>query len=151
VPSTTIDMEDCLASAKPSPADTKLEAAPSNMFSGAKQLQARFTGEQSTLVVPFNLESAARGIARLRLGTDSESGTWSVALDGQPLVSTVDLYSPALAVREVRLGMLDLKAGNHNLTFGCKGRNGNSSAYFLGIDALVIDGITPYAVPAAAK
>jgi len=151
VPSTTVDMEDLMASAKPSPADTKLEAGPSNMFSGAKQLQARFTGEQSTLIIPFDLKSTAKGFARLRLATSPESGTWSVALDGKPIIPTVDLYSPALSFREVRLGMVELKAGSHNLTFGCKGRNGNASAYFLGIDALEIDEITEYAMPAAAK
>ena len=45
--------------------------------------------------------------------------------------------------------MLDLDAGEHVLTFKCEGANPDSAGYFLGVDVLVIDHITPYAVPAA--
>ena len=47
--------------------------------------------------------------------------------------------------------MLDLDAGRHELTFECKGRNPDSTGYLIGVDALSIDEMTPYAVPAAAK
>jgi len=151
VPVTSFEIEACAASAKPSPPDTKLEAYPSTMFSDRQQLQARFGDEKSSLVVPFTVSAATRGIARLRLGASPDSGVWSVALDGKPVGNSVDLYSAALAVREIRIGMVDLDAGEHELTFECRGRNPASLGYFIGVDVLSIAEMTTFAVPVASR
>jgi len=152
VPSTIIEMEELLKSVKPAPFDVKVDTSPSNMLSGAKQLRALFKrGKRSTLIVPFELASNTKGIARLRLATFSDYGIFSVALDGKTIIPTVDLYSLEQSVKEMHLGMLELDAGEHRLIFQCRGRNPNSAGFHLGVDALTIDEITPYAVPAVAK
>ncbi|MBI4582347.1 MAG: hypothetical protein HY718_21815, partial [Planctomycetes bacterium] len=58
-----------------------------------------------------------------------------------------------MALREVRVGMVSLTAGEHALTFECKGHNAVSQAYWLGVDVLTVDAITPHLVKteAAAK
>jgi hypothetical protein len=148
VPATRVEMEGLLDSAKATPAETMLELGRSSLFSGGSQLVARFSEGNGRLTVPFVVAEDVQGIARLRLGTSSDSGTWSVALNEQsPFV--VDLYSPALAARELRLGAVDLKTGEHVLTFECRGGNPASSGYVLGVDVLNIEDVTPYAVPAA--
>ena len=119
------------------------------MFSDRQQLLARFTGEKSAMIVPFTLPARTKGIARLRLANSSDSGIWSVALDGKTIGNNFDLYSPSLAIREIRVGMVDLEAGEHRLTFECRGRNPASLGYFIGMDVLSIDKITAYSVPAA--
>jgi len=149
VPVTLVEVEGCQASAQASPAETRLEPYPSTMFSDRQELLARFTDENSRLMVPFVLADRTAGVARLRLGASSESGVWLPALDGKPVEQPVDLYSPDLAVREVRVGMVDLEAGEHTLTFECKGRNPASLGYSVGVDALSVDHVTPYAVKAA--
>ena len=151
VPVTLFEIEASVESAKPSPSETKFEASPSTMFSDRQQLLARFAGEKSALVVPFTVAAATRGVARLRLAASPESGVWSVALDGEPVGNNVDLYAPTWAVREIRVGMVDLDEGEHMLTFECRGRNPSSLGYFLGLDVLSVDEITAYAVPAAPK
>jgi hypothetical protein len=149
VPVTRVELEGYQASAKPLPSEAKLEQMPSSMFSDRQELLARFAGGQSSLAIPFSLPVRTRGVARLSLGAAVDGGVWSVALDGKPVGHSVDLYSPALAVREVRIGMVDLDAGEHELTFTCRGRNPASTGYCIGIDVLSIAEIEPYAVPAS--
>lgn len=151
VPMKMVEFEAFQNSAKPSPAETKVETGPSGMFSGGQQLVAKFGGEKSALSVPFTLPARAAGIARLRFAASTDGGIWSVALDGKVIGSGVDLYSPALSVREIRVGMVNLEAGEHKLTLECRGRNPSSLGYLVGLDAMSIEEITQYAVPAAAK
>lgn len=145
-PITTVEFEDSSDAAITAPAETKPEAFPSSMMSGGKQLLVRFTNEQAKLTVPFKLAARAKGIAWLRLGAYFEGGIWSATLDGKVVCPSVDLYSPALAVREVRVGNVDLDAGEHTLRLECKGRHGNSRGYIIGLDSMYIEDITPYAV-----
>lgn len=150
-PITTVEFEDSSDAAITASAETKPEAFPSSMMSSGKQLLVRFTNEQAKLTVPFKLAARTKGIGWLRLGTYSEAGIWSAVLDGKVICPSVDLYSPALGVREVRLGNLDLDAGAHTLRLECKGRNGNSRGYLIGLDSMYIEVITPYAVASDAK
>jgi hypothetical protein len=150
-PMTMVEFEDCKDAAKVSSGGTKPEAIPSSMMSGGKQLLTRFTDEKSTLTVPFKLAARAKGIAWLRLGAYFEGGIWSAALDGKVVCPSVDLYSHSLSVREVRIGKVELDAGEHTLRLECKGRNGNSRGYIIGLDCMYIEDITPYAVSTDAK
>ena len=53
VPNTTIEMEQYVEAAKTSPADVKVEALQSNLFSSVKLLNVRFADEHAMLTVPF--------------------------------------------------------------------------------------------------
>jgi hypothetical protein len=150
VPETLIELEDLTKAAKATPVGIAIE---SKRFSGTNQLLAKCNDPAGTLTIPFKLDAKTQGIARLRIGTLPESGIWSVALDGKTIegFSLVDLYSATPGVREIRIGTVDLAAGEHSLSFECKGRNPASQSCWLGVDALAIDRITPYAVPAGKK
>ena len=150
-PITMVEFDQYKDAAKTLPGDTKPEAFPSSMMSGGKQLLARFTDEKSTLTVPFKLPTRAKGVAWLRLGACFEGGVWSAALDDKVVCPNVDLYSPSLSVREVRIGKVDLDAGEHTLRLECKGRNANSRGFIIGVDTIYIEEITPYAVSSNAK
>lgn len=147
VPATRIEMESLLPSAKAAPAQVKLEEGPSSQFSGGTQLLARFGQEKGTLEVPFTLDKEVQGIARLRMVTSAESGIWSAALDGTVFARDADLYEPWLGTREIRIGPVHLQPGEHRLRFECVGRHRASDGHNLGLDVLVIDHLTPYAVP----
>jgi hypothetical protein len=151
VPTTLIEMEAHRDSASLAPDKVKAEELPSSLFSDGRSLLAPFTGERSAITLPFTLPDRTQGIARLRLATSPESGTWLVALDGDTVVKSVDLYSPSLAAREVRIGVADLAPGEHELRFECQGRNPSSLGYQIGVDVLSIDEVTEYAMPTAAK
>lgn len=149
VPQTLVEIEARPEAAKPAPADAKVDITTSGIHSDGRQLLARFTDAGSSLTLPFLLPAKAHGVARLRLSGCPEGGIWAVSLDGKRVPGSVDLYSHGLCAREVRIGLVDLAPGEHTLSFECLGRNPVSSAYFLGVDAITIDEVTPYAVPAA--
>jgi hypothetical protein len=149
VPQTAIEFEDLTATAKAEPPTTALDTG-RGPFSGGRQLIARIDDPKTTLTLPFKLETRLQGVARLGLGTMPEGGQWNIALDGQPIAAaaSVDLYATSNGTREVRVGMVDLAAGEHILTFACKGHNPASRGYWLGVDVLAIDEISEYVVPA---
>ena len=151
VPTTVIELEDFAATAKAIPADTVVEPTPSTIFSGKKQLLARFKTENASLEVPFIVDRDLKGLGRLRLARSRDSGAWKVLLDGKPFgtLITVDLYcNPHLSYQECQLGMIEIPAGRHVLTFQDIGKNPASRGYLLGVDAILIEQTTPYAVPA---
>jgi len=151
VPTTVIEMEQFAATAKPIPADTVVEPNTSSIFSGTQQLLARFTTNNASLEVPFTVDKTLKGLGRLRLARSRNSGAWKVLLDGKPFgtLTTVDLYCrPHLSHREYKLGMIEIPAGQHVLSFQDIGKNPASEGHLLGVDAILVEEITPYAVPA---
>ncbi len=149
IPVTFVEMEGCRERAKAGLASAKLDVVASPMFSDRQQLVGRFGAEKGSLSVPFVLPEGARGVARMTLAASPEGGIWSIALDGRPVRQNVDLYAPALTLREIRVGLVDLAPGEHTLTFECSGRSPGSLGHDIGLDVLAIDGITPYAVKTA--
>ncbi len=85
-------------------------------------------------------------VDRLRLGTMFDGGIWSVRLDDKLIehLARVDLYSAVPKGREVRLGMVDLAAGEHTISFECKGRSPAAQSSSLALDVPTIDHLTPY-------
>ncbi|HSW46020.1 MAG TPA: glycoside hydrolase family 172 protein [Phycisphaerae bacterium] len=152
VPQTVVEFEELLASAKAEPSAAAIDAR-RGPFSGDQDLFAKVNDPNTVVTIPFKLETRKQGVARLSLGTAPEGGIWGVALDGRTIdgLSAVDLYSPASGAREIRVGMVDLAAGEHTLTLTCKGRNPAARSCWLGVDALIIDEITPYVVKAEKK
>ena len=58
----------------------------------------------------------------------------------------MDTYAVEADLREIRVGMVNLAPGEHTLSFECKGRNPVAQAYWLGVDVLAVDLVTPYFV-----
>jgi len=152
VPTTVIEMEDFIDDAKVIPADTILQRGPSTLYSGRFQLLARFKTGGGSLEIPFTVEKDLKGLGRLRLAASRECGAYKVLLDGKQFgtLDTVDLYcNPHLSYQTQSLGMIEIPTGRHVLRFEDIGKNPASRGNLLGVDAILIEQITPYAVPVA--
>jgi len=144
VPQVVIEGESLVENAKAVPAGT--EIVKEGWPFGRGQLSARCNDVSAKVTIPFTLESAVQGIFRLKLSKTNDGGIWSIALDGKAIrgLEAVDLYSQQYKPYLISLGLMDLAAGEHILTFECKGRQSASQAYRLGLDMLTIDALTPY-------
>ncbi|HOW73443.1 MAG TPA: DUF2961 domain-containing protein [Phycisphaerae bacterium] len=149
VPAIGIELESAKADVRMTPADTRLEIQEGG-YSANKQLFVQFAGQESTLAVPIKLDKPIEGLAHLKLTKSHDYGTWKVSLDGKTLkgMDAVDLYSPTIVSQDFKVGSVKLDAGTHELKFECAGKNAASKGYFLGADAVTIEAITLYAVPA---
>jgi hypothetical protein len=88
------------------------------------------------LQVPCRADGVYHLVARMVCGPDA--GTFQFSLDGKAAGGPVDLYSPALAPREVSLGTFDLKAGLFPVSLRITGRNPASTGSVIGIDAFLL-------------
>ncbi len=152
VPVTTIELEESLAAMVPDPlpAGKILQDGP---YSAGKQVLVTFPSMPATLKVPFRLPKAVKGRLRVKLTRSWDYGIWKVSLDGKvlPGLERLDLYSPTVQPVEFKAAGADLAAGEHELRFECLGRNEASKGYYLGVDAIVLEQITPHSVPAVRK
>lgn len=148
VPQTVVEFEELTEQTKVEPAAAIDQ--PRGPFSGGKALYAKVNNPSAKVSIPFKLAARTQGIARVRLGAMPDGGIWSVRLDDRlvPGLAAVDLYAAGWVSREFRIGMVDLPAGEHTMSFECKGRNAAALSHSLAVDALVIDRITPYSVKA---
>ncbi len=88
------------------------------------------------LQVPCHADGTYHLVARMVCGPDA--GSFQFMLDGKAVGGPVDLYSPALAPREVSLGTFDLKAGPFPVSLRITGRNPASTGSTIGIDAFLL-------------
>ncbi len=152
VQSTTIEMESFLAGAKATPATVELTTQ-DGRWSGGKQLFAPFKAPDGKLTLPFKVEKDTSGLAQLKLTRSWDYGIWKVSLDGKVLkgLAKSDLYNPSVKPTDSKVGYIELTAGQHELTFECLGKNPDSKGYCLGVDAIEVEHLTPYADTAQAK
>lgn len=145
VPQKRIEFEDFVSLASSTPAGITM-ALHQGPFGQGNGLLAKCGEPTATITARFKSDRAVAGMARLTLNTMPQGGIWSVALDGKRIEGphAVDTYSAEPDLREIRVGMVDLAPGEHSLTFECKGHNPVAEAYWLGVDALAVDAITPY-------
>lgn len=145
VPRYAAEFETLAKAFKPTPADTQLQVQDGG-YSEGKQVLAQFTKPDGVLAVPFKLDKPHAGLAYLKLTRSFDYGQWRVSLDGKvlPGMDRLDLYASTVVPSSFDLGALDLAAGEHTLKFECLGKNVDSKGYFLGVDALTIQEITPY-------
>lgn len=145
VPHRTVEFETALDQVKAEPASTKLEAQAGG-YSAGKQILAQFADANSLLTIPFKLDQALAGMGQLKLTKSFDYGTWKVTLDGKTLrgMETLDLYAPTVQPSSFDIGAVDLAAGEHVLKLQCLGKNPNSKGFFLGVDALAVEELTPY-------
>jgi hypothetical protein len=90
----------------------------------------------------FEIPSAKAGKFELvaRMVTGPGFGVVQFSGGGKPLGDSIDLYAPAIAPREVSLGLVDLKAGLNPLAISVTGKNPSSLDFRVGIDAFVLKG-----------
>jgi hypothetical protein len=140
-----IELEAHRAKVTAEPAQTTVEVQ-RGRYSGQRQILARFEAEGGVLTVPFSLDQAIQGFARLKLTRAKDYGIWRITLDGKPLpgLDSLDLYAGAVEPAELDIGVVDLTEGQHELRLQCRGKNPASQGYFVGVDALEIEALTPY-------
>lgn len=142
-----IELESVMADMKAKPADTKLELQDGG-YSAGKQVLAQFKDTGGVLTIPLKLDQPLQGSATLKLTKSFDYGTWKVSLDGKvlPGMDALDLYSANVNPSEFRIGSVDLTAGHHELKLQCVGKNAASKGYYVGVDALSVEELTPYVV-----
>jgi hypothetical protein len=154
VPTTSIQLEKSLDRMKQhvEPPGTNMVEQKSHIYSDNHQVLVTFAAPGGKLVVPFTLDEPVNGLASLKLTKSFDYGVWKVSLDGAVIkgLEAVDLYAPTVISQEFKVGSVDLAQGEHFLTFECVGKNPQSKSYYLGVDAMFIEHIKPYTVPAQA-
>lgn len=90
-----------------------------------------------TTTLNFNTTAPMSGDAVMYITRAKDYGKVQYVLDGQNL-GTVDAYSPNIDRAAVKLGDLNLKAGDHKLEVTVRGKNDKSSGTYWGIDYLGI-------------
>lgn len=149
VQATGLELETLSGDIKVTPTDTRFEIQDGG-YSAGKQLFVQFAKQESSLVIPIILDRSMEGLGQIKLTKSHDYGIWKITLDGKPLkgLDAVDLYSATIVSQDYKVGSIKLDAGTHELKFECVGKNPASKGYFLGADAVSIEEITPYAVPA---
>ncbi len=103
--------------------------------SGGQQLFYTAFGADQRLEVAFKSPTLQSALLVLSMFTAPDYGKWQVLIDGKPY-QVLDLYAPLVRQKDFLLRNVDLAAGDHTLTFVCKGHNPESKGDFLGFDAL---------------
>ncbi len=105
-------------------------------WSGERQLFVG-AGPGGCLTVSLPTTGAGRYRVDLHATRAPDFGRVQVSLDGQPLGPPLDLYGPEVeATGRLTLGVLDLTAGPHRLSFRVVGRHPASRGTALGLDCL---------------
>lgn len=98
-------------------------------FLGSKQ------GAEATLELP--VEKAGRYELSVYYTTAKDYAIVQVLVNDQPIGPPTDCYTPEVKARgKVTLGIIELPAGNHRITFRAVGKNPASSNYLIGVDAI---------------
>ena len=88
VPQTVVECETAIKTTKAEPAAAAVEVK-RGPFSGGNALLVKVNSPSATVTIPFKLEAATQGVARLRFGTLPAGGIWSVStrrqVDRKPL------------------------------------------------------------------
>ena len=93
-------------------------------------------GPELTLQVPGAAGGEREVVARVV--TSPGFGTVQFSLGGRPLGNSVDLYSPAMAPREVSLGRATFTSGANDVIIRVVGKNPESLGFNVGIDAFLL-------------
>ncbi len=129
-----------------------LEVQKAGHWSGGAQLFYHPPKQETPprLTVPFEIKEPGRYILKALLTRSWDYGIYSIALDGDEVVKTVDLYSANLKIEKQELGVHTLKSGKHTLTFTAIGVNPASKVLGSGETGryMGLDGIYLRAVPA---
>ena len=97
----------------------------------------------------LSIQNEGRYRLAVRLTKAPDYGVFSSFLDGTQLREGIDLYDPRVALdKEINLGVVDLKAGSHDLVFKLTGANPkakkfNGKLQLMGLDYLKLVNLAP--------
>ena len=97
----------------------------------------------------LSIQNEGRYRLAVRLTKAPDYGVFSSFLDGTKLREGIDLYDPRVALdKEIDLGVVDLKAGSHDLVFKLTGANPkakkfNGKLQLMGLDYLKLVNLAP--------
>jgi hypothetical protein len=94
------------------------------------------TGSSITLKLPVSKPGVYPVSAWMTQAYDY--GIVQLKLDGKPLGKPFDGYNNGITRKLVKLGDIELTAGDHELMMEITGKNPKSSGYFAGLDALML-------------
>jgi len=110
----------------------------SEQWSGGKQLFCGAGANQGSIIkllLPVN--KSGRYTFDLYATKAPDFSQIQTMIDGKQIGSIVDLYDPyVIPSGKISLGIIDLSAGTHELSFIVVGKNSASSNYSFGLDAL---------------
>ena len=97
----------------------------------------------------LSIQNEGRYRLAVRLTKAPDYGVFSSFLDGTKLREGIDLYDPRVALdKEINLGVVDLKAGSHDLVFKLTGANPKAKKFkgklqLMGLDYLKLVNLAP--------
>ncbi|MFP6865049.1 MAG: DUF1588 domain-containing protein [Roseibacillus sp.] len=97
----------------------------------------------------LSIQNEGRYRLAVRLTKAPDYGVFSSFLDGTKLREGIDLYDPRVALdKEINLGVVDLKAGSHDLVFNLTGANPKAKKFkgklqLMGLDYLKLVNLAP--------
>ena len=97
----------------------------------------------------LSIQNEGRYRLAVRLTKAPDYGVFSSFLDGTKLREGIDLYDPRVALdKEIDLGVVDLKAGSHDLVFKLTGANPKAKKFkgklqLMGLDYLKLVNLAP--------
>lgn len=101
----------------------------------AQMLYRPPSADDAWVEIPFEVKRREPRRLVLKLTTSYDFGIYDIFLDGVKL-ERLDLYSPAIEVREFPLLDFWPKAGEHTLRLVCVGKRDASTGHWLGLDSL---------------
>jgi len=105
-------------------------------INGASLVFLRSVQQGHFITFPFTVAEAGSHRIRAWLGTSPAYGIVQVSVDGTPIGEPYDGYDPTIGLTPpLDLGLRDLSAGEHTITFTAVGKNPASSNWFLSVDA----------------
>ncbi|MFN0199859.1 MAG: PSD1 and planctomycete cytochrome C domain-containing protein [Planctomycetaceae bacterium] len=126
-----------------------MEGFGKGLWSGDKHLWWTDGKIGATLTLEIPHEQTGKYHVRVALTKARDYGIVQMSLDDETIGDPVDLYNPQVVpTGPISLGIHELKAGNHRLTFKITGKNDNAEpAYMVGIDYVALTPSTSDAEP----
>jgi hypothetical protein len=92
-------------------------------------------GAEATLELP--IATAGKYDLSMYYTTAADYGTVQVLVDGKAVGGVTDCYTPSVLPKgKTELGVVELTAGPHRLTFRVTGHDEKSTGYYVGVDAI---------------
>jgi len=109
-------------------------------LSGGRLLFVRLRerGDSIDLMLPPSVKPG-RYILKVRLVTSWDYAVIRVSFNGMPLGQPVDTYTSLVDTRSIVLGAVDVSAESNTLTLEAVARNPESTGYYAGVDAVMLD------------
>ena len=96
-----------------------------------------------TLSMPFEVQATGRYLMVAFMVHSWDYGIYQFEVNGTPVGTTLDLFNDSVSLKERSVGVLDLEVGKHILTLRNHGKNVNSTGYFCGFDAFLLNRLDP--------